>query len=191
MNISKNPSAIRSQKEITNALLFLMKKSPYEEITVKQVILEARVSRKTFYRNFSSKEDVLISYLHAVITSYTDKLLSLKTLTLSGILDVIFDTCEAHQSLLQILLSNNLQYLLLYELNLALPIIHRQIVSADNPLFSGIPEKTVDYIIYFNIGAVYNILMKWLENGCLENPADIKEALLQYLTKNVLCTFSC
>lgn len=190
MNISKNPSAIHSQKEITNALLFLMKKSPYEEITVKQVILEARVSRKTFYRNFSSKEDVLISYLHAVITSYTDKLLSLKTLNLSGILDIIFDTCEAHQSLLQILLSNNLQYLLLYELNFALPIIHRQIVSAGNPLLCGVPEKTVDYIIYFNIGAVYNVIMKWLENGCLENPADIKEALLQYLTKNVLCTFS-
>ena len=151
------------------------------------------VSERSFYEYFQKPECYTFPKrnLHAVITSYTDKLLSLKTLTLSGILDVIFDTCEAHQSLLQILLSNNLQHLLLYELNLVLPIIHRQIVSADNPLFSGIPEKTVDYIIYFNIGAVYNILMKWLENGCLENPADIKEALLQYLTKNVLCTFSC
>lgn len=191
MNISKNPSAIRSQKEITNAMLFLMQKTPYVEITVKQVILEAGVSRKTFYRNFSSKEDVLTSYLHAVITGYTDKLLSLKTLNLSGILDVIFDTCETHQSLLQMLLSNNLQHLLLYELDLLLPIIHRQIVSADNPLFSGIPDKAVDYIIYFNIGAVYNVLMKWMENSCTENSADIKEALLQYLTKNVHCTFSC
>lgn len=191
MNISKNPSAIRSQKEITNALLFLMKESPYEEITVKQVILEAKVSRKTFYRNFSSKEDVLTSYLHAIIKDCTDKLLSLKTLSLSSILDVIFDSCEAHQSLLQILLFNNLQHLLLYELNLLLPIIHRQIVSADNPLFSGISEKMVDYIIYFNIGAVYNVLMKWIKNGCLENPSDIKNALHRYLTQNVQCTFSC
>lgn len=191
MNISKNPSAIRSQKEIMDALLSLMHTTPYAEITAKQVILEAKVSRKTFYRNFSSKEDVLISYLHTAITAYTDSLLALKPLSLPGVLDVIFDTCKNHYSLLQMLLSNNLQHLLLNELNLLLPVIHRQIVFADNPLFTGIPDETVDYIIYFNIGAVYNVLIKWLKNGCLENPTDIKTALLQYLTKNVHCTSLC
>ena len=36
---SKNPSALRSQKEITDALIALMHKYPYNEITVKLIIL--------------------------------------------------------------------------------------------------------------------------------------------------------
>ena len=69
MNDSKNPSAIRSKQEITDALLALMEKYPYNEISVKQIMLETGLVRKTFYRNFSSKDDVrstLEKYLHRV-----------------------------------------------------------------------------------------------------------------------------
>ena len=44
---SKNPSAIRSQKEITQALLVLMHEYPYDEISVKQILLESKLARKT------------------------------------------------------------------------------------------------------------------------------------------------
>ena len=37
MTESNNPSAIRSKKEITDALFSLMQKHPYDEITVKQI----------------------------------------------------------------------------------------------------------------------------------------------------------
>ena len=47
MICSKNPSAIRSQEEIRVALLKLMEQYPYSEITVKQIVLEAKVDRKS------------------------------------------------------------------------------------------------------------------------------------------------
>lgn len=49
MNPTQNPSALRSKKVITESLLFLMKQYPYKEITVKQILLETDVSRKTIY----------------------------------------------------------------------------------------------------------------------------------------------
>ena len=67
---SKNPSAIRSQKEITEALIGLMHEYPYDEISVKQILLESKLARKTFYRNFDSKDDVLISLIRSVIRDY-------------------------------------------------------------------------------------------------------------------------
>ena len=67
MNGSTNPSAIRSKTEICEALIRLMKDHPYEEITVKQIALEAKLVRKTFYRNFDSKEDVLETILDKLI----------------------------------------------------------------------------------------------------------------------------
>lgn len=74
MNSSQNPSALRSKKIITETLLRLMEQYPYSEITVKLILLESTVSRKTFYRNFSSKDDVLNSYIDAILLSYLDTL---------------------------------------------------------------------------------------------------------------------
>ena len=70
MNPSQNPSAVRSKKVITETLLRLMAQYPYTEITVKHILLEADVSRKTFYRNFYSKDDVLNSYIDAILHCY-------------------------------------------------------------------------------------------------------------------------
>ena len=42
---SNNPSAIRSQKEIMEALIGLMKEYPYDEIAVKQILLESKLAR--------------------------------------------------------------------------------------------------------------------------------------------------
>ena len=52
MKKSQNPSAVRSRREISNALLKLMQEHPYAEISVKQIIMETSLARKTFYLNF-------------------------------------------------------------------------------------------------------------------------------------------
>ena len=41
------------------ALLMLMKKKPFEEITVSELVLRAGVSRTTFYRNYSSIDQII------------------------------------------------------------------------------------------------------------------------------------
>ena len=73
MNNTQNPSAIRSKHMITEALLKLMNEHPYQEITVKQIILETDLVRKTFYRNFSSKDDVLDSIITKKIEEYANE----------------------------------------------------------------------------------------------------------------------
>lgn len=37
-------------------------------------------------------------------------------------------------------------------------------------------------MIAFNIGAVWNIVMKWIENDMKDSPDTIKETLLAYMT---------
>ena len=88
MNPSQNPSSIRSKKEITNALLCLMQTYPYKDITVKQIILESQVARKTFYRNFLSKDDVLDAYIETVLQQYIQSLIQLSDCQLKNILDM-------------------------------------------------------------------------------------------------------
>ena len=62
----KNPAALRSRELICKAMCSLMAELPFDEITVTRICQEAQVGRKTFYRHFQEKEDVvtlMIDYL--------------------------------------------------------------------------------------------------------------------------------
>ena len=54
-----NQTAIRSQHMIADALLHLMKRKHFNQISITEICEEAAIGRKTFYRNFEQKEDVI------------------------------------------------------------------------------------------------------------------------------------
>lgn len=54
-----NKSALRSQHRIADALFSLMQRKSFQQITVTELCEEAEIGRKTFYRNFELKEDVV------------------------------------------------------------------------------------------------------------------------------------
>ncbi len=60
---SNNPSAIRSQEWLVEALLFLLEEKPYHKISIKEIAEKADLDRSTFYRHFDSKQALLERYL--------------------------------------------------------------------------------------------------------------------------------
>lgn len=180
MNSSQNPSALRSKKIITETLLRLMEQYPYAEITVKHILLESTVSRKTFYRNFSSKDDVLNSYIDAILLSYLDTLKENEQYSFLRILDVIFYFCQENKKTLLLFRDNELLYLLLMKLNKLIPFEHEKISRYDSELLS-------EYIVSFNIGGIWNTLVKWIENDMRDSADDIMKTIVYYLShiKNI------
>lgn len=61
MNVKNemDPRVIRTKKLIQEALLMLMHKKDFKDITVKDISEEATVNRATFYAHFLDKEDLL------------------------------------------------------------------------------------------------------------------------------------
>lgn len=182
MNPTQNPSALRSKKIITESFLLLMKQYPYTEITVKQILLETDISRKTFYRNFSSKDDVLNSFIDTILQDYVYVIQQQQQKnSLIQMLDVIFDFCEKNKEILFILRDNMLLYLLLEKLNVLIPNEHNRYISErqENHLES---QLLTEYIIYFNIGGVWNLIVRWIENNMRDSVIDIKKTVIFYLT---------
>ena len=54
------------RESITEALILLMQKQPYDSITVTELTRKAGVGRVSFYRNYKSKDDILIQKLDEV-----------------------------------------------------------------------------------------------------------------------------
>lgn len=185
MNPSQNPSALRSKNEITTSLLRLMHQYPYAEISVKQIVMDAQVVRKTFYRNFNDKDDVLDSYIDSIMSEYVAVLQHLEDCRLPHVLDTIFHFCTLHKDFLLLLRQNHLLHLLLEKWNTFIPMVHDQVVDKDSAFFKVCENLNLDYILAFNIGCTWNIIVKWIENDMKESPEEIKETIMIYL-KNMI-----
>ena len=182
-----------------------MQKHPYAEISVKQIIMETSLARKTFYLNFSSKDDVLESILDELIREYTealskaneeknpagtknpDEAISVDTTgkvdTITNPLSVIFSFCDKNKSLLSLLHKNNMLYLLLIRLNEFLPEYSKTEDMSSNPFVKLIGELEPDYLIAFNVGAIWNVLFKWIDRGMVDSLDSIQETLKKYLKR--------
>ena len=51
------------KESFTDALFNLMTKKDFNNITISELSKKAGVSRLSFYRNYNSKEDIIINYL--------------------------------------------------------------------------------------------------------------------------------
>ncbi|QOL31188.1 TetR/AcrR family transcriptional regulator [Bifidobacterium eulemuris] len=174
---SNNPSALRSQTRIINSFYQLLNDTAYEEISVKQIISKSQISRKTFYRNFDSKEDVLISCIYKILSAYIEEMHTQSEVTLSWIIEQAFRILEHNKNFFQLLQRDNLLYLVLN-------VINREILDEH---FSLSDQKSdfSRYIVYFNVGALFNVLSLWLEKDDAYSADDILRFLSDYMTSGI------
>lgn len=59
---------------ITKSLLILMKDTPFEKITMEKVAVKAGVSRRTIYRYFDNKLQILDTIFKNIVDNYAKKI---------------------------------------------------------------------------------------------------------------------
>ena len=55
---------------ITNTLIELINKKNYESISISELCIKAGVGRMSFYRNFNSKDEILIKYISDITYNF-------------------------------------------------------------------------------------------------------------------------
>lgn len=58
------------------ALIQLMNKKPYKEITISEIVKRAGVSRMAYYRNYNSKNDILLNRFSDTLSTFNKDLIS-------------------------------------------------------------------------------------------------------------------
>lgn len=172
----KNPIAEQSKKWLIEALLVLMKEKPYKDITIKEITEKALLSRRTFYRNFSAKEDLLSQYAWKLCNEYISCLRNETNLSLPNIACVYFKFWQEHLSFLEILQKNNLFYLLPDKYNEYLPEIYN--IFKGNRHEYDSPEN-LTYVLAFSAGGFWNMLSRWILDGALKSPEEMSNIVQQ------------
>ena len=154
----------RVKKQITEGLFSLLRKKPFSEITVTDIVKEANVARASYYRNFQNKEEIIES----AMDSLHDELMA----------DISYDDDEhifnhenaraGFEKALTCCLVKKSDLLTLYHNgfgNLIQETFNRYILEFAGNMSANSIER---YKLYFISGAVTNVLIEWLNEGAKE-----------------------
>ena len=168
-----NESNKLAKECIVTALIDLMKTRDYNSITITDLTKRAGVSRMAYYRNYTSKEDIISKFADEVGASIHEKLISL--MPKASVFDYFFELFAqlgAYSDLVLTAFHGGLGEL-----------IHTQITK--NMALTFPPESNAPIDRYRHVylaGAFYNIFIEWLENGRAESVSDMAR---------LCCSLSC
>lgn len=168
-----------SRKRIIESLIDLMQIKKIDDISISEISENAEISRRTFYRNFTSKEDVLDGYFEVIFADIREKIDGLGDgIDCISSLRIIFRLCYEHKDFFFALSKSNMLGFMLQKWNTALPILHSLFIDRIKKFPQTKDAKTLEYLLAFNVGGTFNMVLKWIDEGMLIPPdemADIVE----------------
>ena len=165
------------------ALISLLKKKPFEYITVSEICETASVNRSTFYLHYETISDLLdetTRYLLDDFRSYfpTDTI----DLVCCDRNELVF-VCDKY-------LTPYLTYIKNHKEVFGTAITHNKILKFEDVhkrLFDNIftpildrfhyPSSTRQYVMMYYLNGINAIVLEWLKNGCDKSIAEISEII--------------
>lgn len=161
----------RVKKSISEALFDLLLEKDFSAITVTDIVTRARVARASYYRNFSSKEDILQQAMDVI----RDRVLQEIDLPEDDEQIDYGDLKNILERLFTIFLSVKSYFLTLHHNGFSAPFL-LMLNDVAEVLLGSMPQSSIDkYRVYYFSGGIFNVTVTWLENGAKESPHTLAE----------------
>ena len=174
--MDKNESKYHNSSiKMNNALINLLDKKNFEDITVKEICQTASVNRSTFYLHYENTYDLLketIENLYKDFFSRYDSNLSMDRINNKSNDDLFLITPKYLKPYLSFVYDNKKIFKLMYFKNevfngrnmyeIWLDKIFRPILSK----FNVKNEEEQSYIMLFHLQGLIGLIMEWVKNDC-------------------------
>ena len=173
MNLERKNNKIVTES-ITIALIQLMEKKDFHDISITELTKRAGVGRVSFYRNFDDKEDILRHYLNDI--QYEFMLLRKQLRHESNFTEYISDLfthLANYKDLAKLLLKANMFYLVKEQFDF---------------VFDNLKTTSEEEVaLFFLSGGLYNAFFYWASNDFNDSPQNIAALLTPYINvKNLI-----
>lgn len=173
----------RSQQAFIDALLTLMKEKPYSGITVTELSERAQYDRRTYYRYFDNKDEVLYLYCAALLSDMAEIMTGKGEYTPGAGFLAFFEFWEQHKDLLAMLEKQGLLYFLGEKLGDLLYDNVGQTVHDDLPEKFGDNSAFSQYAYYFTLGGLWTSLTLWIKSGMKQTASELTDYVLRSFTE--------
>ena len=169
--------AAAQQRRFQEALLSSMISQSYSNVTVTDLCRQTGLSRKTFYRLYENKDDVLCAMLDGVL--YKMYQYQEPKRTVHEDLHRVFSYWKEQKEVLDVLSSNHQSYLLLER---ALNYISSE-ESETQRAFGVEDHPHKDEILLFVLGGVMSLIIRWHHSDYAKST----EEMAQIAAKLLMC----
>ena len=176
VNIMKQEAADKIKKRteqwLLEALLRLMNKHHYNDITVSMICSEADLTRQSFYRYFKDKDSLLVRYMRTVFRELYEQINNAENCTLADLLVIYFSFWRQKKELVQILDDHGL-------LTNSIDSNKRFLEKCFTKLNISIGEQEV--FLQFFAGGLCSCVQEWFERGMSTNETELVEKMMSFL----------
>ncbi|EFW89233.1 TetR/AcrR family transcriptional regulator [Streptococcus equinus] len=154
------------------ALICLMRNEKYENITIKDILEYAEVSRRIFYRHFKNKDNLLNYYFKKIINEYlAERRIFAQSENFEKMSTSSFDFWYRECEVLSIIIKHQKSELLFHQMKKYSKEIYDSVTL---PWFAYDGDVTkINYAMSFIIGGYYSVLCNWLVKDEPEDPSVI------------------
>lgn len=156
--------SLQRRQQIEEGLLELLRNQPYDKVTVTDIAAFMGMSRKSFYKYFSGKDDCLVSLFDRVILEGAIHVATgpVGHEDLTGVWQEFFRFWQTQRKLLEVVDSQQMERLLL------LRYLHYfQTEERNQQVIPGLPlENRDEDVLSFYIMGLLTLLLSWCRRGC-------------------------
>lgn len=172
--MNKNSLKEETQNSIADALIGLSLSKPLSSISVTELCEKAGVSRMAFYRNFASKEDVLLWKMNSLVEEYRR---ATSTARAKGSPWFGID----HLSVCFLFLKQNNNFIdSLYRCGYAQLLVDTIAKYMIDTWGNGTPKG--DYVLAAFAGSICSTYAKWKERDYRESPQQLADIISRFYT---------
>ncbi|AZN41583.1 TetR/AcrR family transcriptional regulator [Paenibacillus albus] len=157
---------------IAESLLILMRTRSFEEIKINEITAKAGVNRSTYYRNFQSKNEIVIFYFKKILYEFLE-VYSEESISLENYLHKMFTHFYNYKKELLLICKQGLS-------NLLLESLHEMFSNAARSSSLTFEEKCKKY---YHTGGIYNTLLLWFDDDMSTTPERMSEITISILPK--------
>ncbi|MBR5562035.1 MAG: TetR/AcrR family transcriptional regulator [Clostridia bacterium] len=174
-----NEVNVLTKECIVTALLRLMETKSYQSISITDITSLAGVSRMAYYRNYKSKDDILINHLTDREKQLLKDLHGESANDLRGMMMIVSGFFQENADVIQAV----------YDAGLG----HRLTDMLGERIFNYFPVAIEDrggkYAVQFYVGAVLAVFKRWFDNGMVESIEDISDILCRLINVETATSF--
>ena len=154
------------------ALLQLMEKKPYNEITITDITKRAGVSRMAYYRNYESKDDILIKRLESITDKISEKFRNHKYKDEKTALKEFFETFQQEPILQKVVEAGRIDCLLDNHKKL-MRVLYLDVLGKD------LSKEENMMKMYIDMGRIVGMIQYCIDNGYSVDSKKIAKLLVE------------
>ncbi|WP_137655226.1 TetR/AcrR family transcriptional regulator [Bifidobacterium moukalabense] len=161
-----------SKTKIVDAVFTLLPDNTFDELTLNEILNEAGVSKRTFYRYFKHKDDILECYYDQFVTRYCQlKDEIIRQTSLRKMMIINLDYFFRNRERLRLLIRDRRHYRLIENFNRVNERMYMGSAVWKRIRADG-PDLSLDDMYYFTVGGYSNIIIHRIME---ENPKSSSE----------------